>query len=88
MSAIPETEGQIAPLLKGGQSSQFAALVIGRETTPVGRLLFTTWTRLKRWYEKRGSRRVLFDLTDAELSDIGLTRAEAQKEARKSFFWD
>ncbi|MCF3639736.1 DUF1127 domain-containing protein [Rhizobium sp. TRM95111] len=34
------------------------------------------------------SRRVLADLTDEQLRDVGLTRAEAEREASKSFFWD
>ncbi|MFT4001017.1 MAG: DUF1127 domain-containing protein [Rhizobium sp.] len=41
-----------------------------------------------RWREKRESRRVLRDLTDDQLLDIGLTRREAMTESRKSFFWN
>jgi uncharacterized protein YjiS (DUF1127 family) len=39
-------------------------------------------------HQKRETRRALRDLTDAQLLDIGLTRAEARKEASKSFFWN
>ncbi|RUM21226.1 DUF1127 domain-containing protein [Rhizobium vallis] len=37
--------------------------------------------------EKRHSRRTLLDLTDDELRDVGLTRAQATTEASKSWFW-
>lgn len=39
-------------------------------------------------YQKRSTRRVLRDLTDAELRDIGVSRSDAGKEVAKSFFWD
>ncbi|EJT07165.1 DUF1127 domain-containing protein [Rhizobium sp. CCGE 510] len=37
--------------------------------------------------EKRRSRRTLSELTDNELCDIGLTRAQAKAETAKSWFW-
>ncbi|RFB96354.1 hypothetical protein B5K08_08205 [Rhizobium leguminosarum bv. trifolii] len=37
--------------------------------------------------EKRRSRRTLCDLTEDELRDIGLTRAQAKAEISKSWFW-
>jgi uncharacterized protein YjiS (DUF1127 family) len=40
------------------------------------------------WHRKRESRKALLHLTDAELLDIGITRAEARIESGKSFFWD
>ncbi|WP_244619269.1 DUF1127 domain-containing protein [Rhizobium sp. 18055] len=40
------------------------------------------------WQQKRAGRRALRDLTDNELLDIGVSRAEAGKEIAKSFFWD
>ncbi|PZM13153.1 hypothetical protein CPY51_16755 [Rhizobium tubonense] len=40
------------------------------------------------WASKRASRKVLRDLTDGELLDIGLTRSEANREVNRSFFWD
>jgi uncharacterized protein YjiS (DUF1127 family) len=46
------------------------------------------WDMLLLWQQKRASRRVLRDLTDDELLDIGISRAQAGKEAAKSFFWD
>ncbi|MDK4703583.1 DUF1127 domain-containing protein [Rhizobium sp. CNPSo 4062] len=46
------------------------------------------WALYVHWLEKREGRRVLRDLTDDQLSDIGLTRREAAKEINKSFFWD
>ncbi|MGO7530806.1 DUF1127 domain-containing protein [Rhizobium leguminosarum] len=59
------------------------------------------WTRLRgmaRWslrllltiehhLEKRRSRRTLLGLTDDELCDVGLTRAQASAETSKSWFW-
>jgi uncharacterized protein YjiS (DUF1127 family) len=46
------------------------------------------WTMLMIWQQKRAGRRALRDLTDSELLDIGVSRAEAGKEIAKSFFWD
>lgn len=37
--------------------------------------------------EKRRSRMALCALTNDELEDIGVSRAEARKEATKSAFW-
>ena len=37
--------------------------------------------------EKRRSRRALSELTDDELCDVGLTRAQARAETAKSWFW-
>ncbi|MBP2446426.1 DUF1127 domain-containing protein [Rhizobium leguminosarum] len=37
--------------------------------------------------EKRRSRRTLSELTDNELCDVGLTRAQAKAETAKSWFW-
>ena len=46
------------------------------------------WALYLHWREKREGRRVLRDLTDDQLLDIGLTRRQAVKEVNKSFFWD
>lgn len=43
--------------------------------------------RLGNLFEKRRSRRMLFDLTDTQLKDIGITRADAHGEATRRF-WD
>ncbi|MFL5014083.1 DUF1127 domain-containing protein [Rhizobium sp.] len=47
------------------------------------RLLMTVEHHL----EKRRSRRTLLELTDDELYDVGLTRAQARAETSKSWFW-
>ncbi|MGR9552948.1 DUF1127 domain-containing protein [Rhizobium leguminosarum] len=47
------------------------------------RLLMTVEHHL----EKRRSRRTLSALTDDELCDVGLTRAQARAETSKSWFW-
>lgn len=39
------------------------------------------------WLGKRRSRRRLADLDDRMLRDIGVSRAEAMREIRKSFPW-
>jgi uncharacterized protein YjiS (DUF1127 family) len=41
---------------------------------------------MTRWLRKRGQRRLLSELTDNELRDIGITRQEAAKEAAKPFW--
>lgn len=42
---------------------------------------------LRLWLSKRRSRRRLADLDDRMLRDIGVSRAEAMREVRKSFPW-
>ena len=44
--------------------------------------------RFANWRMKRAGRLVLRDLSDAQLDDIGLTRADALREVRKSVFFD
>ncbi|MDH6204295.1 MULTISPECIES: DUF1127 domain-containing protein [Rhizobium] len=43
--------------------------------------------RIEHHVEKRRSRRTLLELTDDELCDVGLTRAQASAETSKSWFW-
>ncbi|MGO4117841.1 DUF1127 domain-containing protein [Rhizobium ruizarguesonis] len=42
---------------------------------------------IEHYLEKRRSRRTLSELTDDELCDVGLTRAQARAETSKSWFW-
>ncbi|MBY5783287.1 MULTISPECIES: DUF1127 domain-containing protein [Rhizobium] len=42
---------------------------------------------IEHYLEKRRSRRTLLELTDDELCDVGLTRAQARAETSKSWFW-
>jgi len=85
MSVVPESETRIASLPSGVQSIQYR---VSREL-PFGRaVLQSAWRWLLSRHEKRQSRRALLDLTDDALLDIGVTRADARKEAGKSFFWD
>jgi uncharacterized protein YjiS (DUF1127 family) len=45
-------------------------------------------TRLLRWHELARQRRALLTLDDRMLKDIGVTRAEAEREAGRSFWRD
>ncbi|MBY3347265.1 DUF1127 domain-containing protein [Rhizobium laguerreae] len=47
------------------------------------RLLMT----IEHHLEKRRSRHTLLELTDDELCDVGMTRAQARAETSKSRFW-
>ncbi|HWT59706.1 MAG TPA: DUF1127 domain-containing protein [Rhizobium sp.] len=55
-----------------------------RATARLGRQLLAA---VEHRLEKRRSRRILCDLTEDELRDVGLTRAQARTEAAKSWFW-
>ncbi|RUM05540.1 DUF1127 domain-containing protein [Rhizobium chutanense] len=55
-----------------------------RRTARWGRRLLAV---IEHRLEKRRSRRTLCELTDDELCDVGLTRAEAKAEISKSWFW-
>ncbi|NLR96094.1 DUF1127 domain-containing protein [Rhizobium sp. P38BS-XIX] len=50
-------------------------------------LLKRSWAAFQSYLEKRRTRRDLRELTDSELVDIGVTRAEARIEISKSWFW-
>jgi uncharacterized protein YjiS (DUF1127 family) len=50
-------------------------------------LLSSALWRLERQLVKRRSRRILLELTDDQLKDIGITRADAHREAYRRF-WD
>lgn len=45
------------------------------------------WARLRRWQQLRHERRQLWRLSDAMLKDIGLSRADVEREASRPF-WD
>lgn len=45
------------------------------------------WMRLQRWQQLRHERRQLWRLSDAMLKDIGLSRADVEREASRPF-WD
>lgn len=46
------------------------------------------FVEMRSWHSKRNTRATLRELTDDELRDIGVTRAEARREVSKSWFWD
>lgn len=48
--------------------------------------LATATTTVALWWERGRGRRVLADLDEHSLSDIGVTRAEAQLESAKPFW--
>ncbi len=52
--------------------------------TLVDRLIAT----IRDWRMRRAGRLVLREMDEHRLRDIGLTRAEAEREIAKSFFWD
>lgn len=56
----------------------------GRRTTG---FLRTILARFLAYLEKRETRWGLRELTDDQLRDIGMTRAEARTEVNKSWFW-
>lgn len=52
------------------------------------RALSASWHLIRRWAERRGQRRALAELARMShlLDDIGLTRAQALREAAKPFW--
>lgn len=53
----------------------------------VVRLLEEVWKTVLRWHELRRQRRALLELSDEVLKDIGISRADAMREAGRPF-WD
>lgn len=53
----------------------------------VRRMTYQRWLRvIGRWIERSRQRRVLADLNDRALADIGITRSEAARESAKPFW--
>lgn len=46
------------------------------------------WYRLEQWRERSRQRRALLNLDDRLLRDIGVSRADAEREGRKPFWQD
>ncbi|MCC5902651.1 MAG: DUF1127 domain-containing protein [Halomonas sp.] len=46
------------------------------------------WNRLQRWRQLRRERYALRDLSDATLKDIGLSREQVRREAKRSSWSD
>lgn len=55
---------------------------------PLRATFHRVWLACRAWCVKRRTRRSLLELTDEQLRDIGISRSEAQREIRKSFYWD
>jgi uncharacterized protein YjiS (DUF1127 family) len=53
---------------------------------PAARWIHSASNVLARWVDTARSRQTLDDLDEHMLRDIGITRDEAQREARKSFW--
>ncbi len=88
MSAVHEAREENVSAWRQGQSGKATAFDAGVLGTNTIRRVRAVWNGMMLWCQKRSTRRVLRDLTDAELLDIGVSRADAGKEVAKSFFWD
>ena len=51
-------------------------------------VLHRSWLVCHAWLMKRRTRHALLEMTEDQLRDIGISRSEAQREVRKSFYWD
>ena len=49
-------------------------------------VLFALFDRLAEWQQRARQRRELGQMTDREIKDIGLSRADAEREASKPFW--
>ena len=54
--------------------------------SPGARLLHTLTLGLA-WHERARQRRALMELDDRALADIGISRADAERECRNPFWW-
>ena len=52
----------------------------------IRRVAWTVCIRLLQWHELARQRRALLALSDHMLKDIGISRAEAEREARRAFW--
>ena len=69
-----------------GKNQTRAAPALARQQNLARTLLrYVTWLEAK--LERKRTRRALSELSDYELKDIGLSRCDAEREARRRF-WD
>jgi uncharacterized protein YjiS (DUF1127 family) len=54
---------------------------------PLANAVLDAWARAAQWHSRAAERRALAQLSDSQLQDIGITRAEADGEAGK-WFWN
>ncbi|WP_163271350.1 DUF1127 domain-containing protein [Chelativorans alearense] len=64
-----------------------SGLSFGLAARHLARLLVAVAERLESMMEKRRSRRALLELSDEQLKDIGISRADAVREGIRPF-WD
>jgi uncharacterized protein YjiS (DUF1127 family) len=88
MSAVPEINDDNALRQMAEQFGHATGAKPRLSRRDAQRMLGRLWEMVQQWQRKRASRRVLRDLTDDELLDIGVSRADAGREVSKSFFWD
>jgi uncharacterized protein YjiS (DUF1127 family) len=54
---------------------------------PLANVVLDAWALAAQWHARAAERRALAQLSDSQLQDVGITRAEADGEAGK-WFWD
>lgn len=81
---------KIVPIVSFSKTGM--AVENGRAVSGLPPVLVTIWLKVRsgyrRWREIRRSRRALCRLTQDQLRDIGLSRGEASREYRRSFYID
>lgn len=65
---------------------RFSSASQGHRFNSVGNSFKRIWSRLENWLDKRNQRRMLSQLDDHMLKDIGISRADAIRESRKAFW--
>jgi uncharacterized protein YjiS (DUF1127 family) len=88
MSIVSKINEPIVSVSSDIQSVQFSRPTSVERDRAHPSPLRTLWQNLLCRGQKREGRRALRELTDVQLHDIGITRAEARREISKSFFWD
>jgi uncharacterized protein YjiS (DUF1127 family) len=54
---------------------------------PLANVVLDAWARAAQWLARAAERRALAQLSDSQLQDMGISRAEADAEAGK-WFWN
>lgn len=67
-------------------ASLLTAIFDGRLPAEVDRILTDSYRTVSDWRERAEQRRQLMQLPDDRLRDIGVSRLEADREARKPFW--
>ncbi len=66
--------------------TESAQRILATAVNRVGQVVSAGWTTLEMWQDRANQRHRLLEMDDRMLRDVGLSRADAEREGRKPFW--